>query len=348
MSAVRWGMLSTSGIGRVVAAAIATSPHAELVAVASRDVAKARAFADELGVPSSHGSYRELLASEEVDAVYIPLPIALHTEWTVEALAAGKHVLCEKPFALDEVDAARCFDAARTAGRECIEGLMYRHHPQTLLTQALVGDGAIGELAFIRATLSVDVPAGDIRRTTALGGGAILDLGCYCISAVRLFGGEPETVFAARTLDPAPGAENADLRLAATLQLRSGVLAQFDVGLDYPRRDELELIGTAGKIVVPDPWLCRPGYIELEREGMTERLPVDPDGKYSLSSAEENDDAYRIEFEAASQAISTGSAPGFGRDDAVAQAAALAAVRRSAETRVPVRLSPSPERYVLT
>lgn len=337
---VRWGMLSTAGIGRVVAAAVAGSSEAEFVAVASRDATKARAFADELGVPLSFGSYRELLASDAIDAVYIPLPISMHTEWTVAALNAGKHVLCEKPFAVDGDAAARCFDAAEAADRLCIEGLMYRHHPQTLTAQALVADGAIGQLAFIRATLTVDVPAGDIRRTTALGGGASLDLGCYCISAIRLFGGEAETVFAARTLDPAPGAEYTDLRLAATMALRSGVLAQFDVALDYPRRDELELIGTAGKIVIADPWLCRaPGFIEVEHDGVAERVPVDPDGAYRLSSSDENDDAYRVEFEAASRAISRGEQPRFGRADAVAQADTIDAVRRSAASGAPVRLS---------
>ena len=344
MSAIRWGMLSTAGIGRVVATAIRNSDVAEFVAVASRDAGKARAFADELGVPLSFGSYEELLASDEIDAVYVPLPISMHTEWTVKALQAGKHVLCEKPFAITADAAARCFDAAEAADRLCIEGLMYRHHPQTLLARKLVADGAIGHLASIRAALTVDVPAGDIRRTTALGGGAALDLGCYCISAIRLFGGQPHTVFAARTLDTAPGAEGADLRLVATLQLPGDVLAQFDVALDFPRRDELELIGTAGKITIPDPWLCRPGYLVLERDGIAERLPVDPTGEYRLGSGEDpdNDDAYRIEFEAASRAIVSGEAPMFGRADAVYQAGVLDAVRRAAETGTPVSLVPSP------
>lgn len=130
-----------------------------------------RLMSAELGVPRSFGSYAELLADRGVDAVYVPLPIALHTEWTIRALQAGKHVLCEKPFAITAADAAACFDAAEVADRLCIEGLMWRHHPQTRLAQQLVADGAIGRLSHIRAALSVNVAPGDIRRIGKLGGG---------------------------------------------------------------------------------------------------------------------------------------------------------------------------------
>ena len=340
---VRWGMLSTAGIGRVVVPAIGGSTEAEFVAVAGRDAGRAAAYATELGVPRSFGSYDELLACDEVDAVYVPLPIALHTEWTIRALRAGKHVLCEKPFATTAADAAACFDAAEAAGRICIEGLMWRHHPQTLLAQKLIADGVIGDVSFIRAALSVSVGPGDIRRTGRLGGGASLDLGCYCISAIRLFGGQPTAVSAAQVIDTAPGADGGDLRLAATLILPVDVLAQLDVALDYPRRDELEIIGTRGMITVPDPWLCRLGYLELERNGASERLPADPVGAYRLGDPTDpdNDDAYRIEFETASRTITTGAAPVFGRADAVDQAAAIEAVRTAAATGTTVTL-PSP------
>ncbi|MBL7255324.1 Gfo/Idh/MocA family protein [Paractinoplanes lichenicola] len=313
---VRWGMLSTAGIGRVVAAAL----PGLFVAVAGRDAVRAAAYAAELGVPRSHGSYEELLADDEVDSVYVPLPVALHTEWTLRALRAGKHVLCEKPFAMTAADATACFDAAEQAGRLCIEGLMWRHHPQTLLAQRLVAEGAIGKLSFIRAALSVDVPPGDIRRTGKLGGGALLDLGCYCVSAIRMFGGEPVAMSAARVADPAEGADGSDLRLAATLTMPYDVLAQFDVALDFPRRDELELIGTAGKIVVPDPWICSLGYVQLERQGTVERLPVEAANPYA------------VEFVAASRAIEAGSAPLYGRADAVAQAAVLEALAKNQTT----------------
>jgi predicted dehydrogenase len=240
-------------------------------------------------------------------------------------------------------DAEACFAAANAAGRVCIEGLMWRHHPQTLLTQKLIGDGAIGDVAFVRAALTVSVDPGDIRRTGRLGGGAALDLGCYCISAIRLFGGQPTSVSAAQVVDTAPAADGGDLRLAATLALPGGALAQFDVALDYPRRDELEIVGTAGKIVVPDPWLCRLGHIVLERDGAAERLPADPTGVYGLGdhTDPDNDDAYRIEFENASRAIATGATPAFGRADAIDQAAVIEAVRAAAATGTTVTL-PTP------
>jgi xylose dehydrogenase (NAD/NADP) len=345
MAAVRWGMLSTAGIGRVVATAIRDSQEAEFVAVAGRDAAKAAAYAAGLGVPRSFGSYDELLASEEVDAVYVPLPIALHTEWTIKALRAGKHVLCEKPLAVSAADAAACFDAADAAGRLCIEGLMWRHHPQTLLAQRLLAEGRIGEVGFIRAALTVSVDPGDIRRTGRLGGGAVLDLGCYCISAIRLFGGQPRAVSAARVIDTAEGADGGDLRLAATFTLPGDALAQFDVALDSPRRDELEIIGTAGKLTLPDPWLCRHGYIELDQGDGPERLAADPTGEYQLGDHRDpdNDDAYRIEFDTASRAIATRAPPTFGRADAVNQAATIEAVRTAAATGITVTLpTPSP------
>ena len=336
---VRWGMLSTAAIGRVVAGAIRGSTEAEFVAVAGRDPDRAAAYARELGVPRSVGSYEALLADDGVDAVYIPLPIALHSEWTIRALQAGKHALCEKPFAMTAADAAACFDAADTAGKLCIEGLMWRHHPQTLLAHKLLADGAIGRLAYVRGALTVDVAPGDIRRTGRLGGGALLDLGCYCISAIRLFGGQPLRVAAEQVVDTAEGADSADLRMAATLALPGDALAQFDVALDFPRRDELELIGTSGKITIPDPWLCRYGFIDLERGGTAERLPADPSGEYQLSL--DPDNAYRIEFAAASRAIATGAKPTFGRADAVDQAAAIEAVRQAAATGTRVNL-PAP------
>ena len=336
---VRWGMLSTSGVGRVAAAALADVPDAEFAAIAGRDGGQAAAYAAELGIPRSFGNYDELLADPEIDAVYVPLPIALHAEWTIKALQAGKHVLCEKPFAPTVAEVESCFDAAEAADRLCIEGLMWRHHPQTLLAQQLIADGAIGKLAYIRAALTVDVPPGDIRRTGALGGGAALDLGCYCLSAVRLFGGEPLWVSAAQVLDPADGADGGDLRLAATLTMADDVLAQFDVALDYPRRDELELIGTGGKITVPDPWLCRRGYLELERDGVSERLAADPTGAAGLTEpGDDNLDAYRIELATATALIAGGGKPAFGREDAIAQAAAIEAVRLAARTGNPVDL----------
>jgi xylose dehydrogenase (NAD/NADP) len=333
MAKVRWGVLSTATIGRLVIEATRLAERAEFVAVASRDLARARRFADELGLDASFGSYEELLASEEVDAIYVALPVSMHTEWTVRSLEAGKHVLCEKPFATSAEDATRCFDAAASAGKLCAEGLMYRHHPQTALARKLVSDGTLGRLAYVRAALSVSVVPGDIRRSVELGGGALLDLGCYCVSAARLFAGQPERVYAEQVRD---GADGVDLRVAASMRMPNDVLAQFDIGLDLPRRDELELIGSDGKLTIADPWLCRQGSIELERDGGSERLPVDPSGAFGL--AHPDHDAYRIEFDTISAAIAGQTEPSFGRTDAVDQAAALQAIRRSSQHAGPIDL----------
>jgi predicted dehydrogenase len=336
MAKLRWGVLSTAGIGRLVIEAARAAAHAEFVAVASRDAGRARAFAGELGLEASFGSYEELLASSQVDAVYVPLPVAMHTEWTVKTLEAGRHVLCEKPLATSAADAARCFDAAETADRRCVEGLMYRHHPQTTLARKLVAGGAIGRLAHVRAALSVSVPPDDIRRSLELGGGALGDLGCYCASAIRLFAGEPERVWATQVRD---GEGGVDLRLAATLRLPADVLAQFDVALDLTRRDELELVGTEGRLTVPDPWLCRATHLELSRDGQVERIPVDPEG--ALAPSDPDHDVYRIELDTVSAALAAGGAPPFGRPDAIAQATVLEALHRSAELGTPVDLTRS-------
>jgi D-xylose 1-dehydrogenase (NADP+, D-xylono-1,5-lactone-forming) len=335
MGRLRWGVLSVASIGRLMIEASRAAEHAEFVAVASRSADRARAFADELGLEASFGSYEELLASEAVDAVYVPLPVSMHTEWTIKALEAGKHVLCEKPFATSAEDAARCFDAADTAGRRCVEGLMWRHHPQTALARKLVADGAIGRLAFVRAALSVSVPPGDIRRSPTLGGGALGDLGCYCVSGVRLFAGEPERVWAERILD---GPAGVDLRLTATLQLPGDVLAQFDVALDLTRRDELELVGTEGRLTIPEPWLCRSPHLELSRNGDRELVPVDPDGTLDLTDPDH--DVYRVELDTVSAALATGDQPSFGRRDAIAQATTLSAIRDSGNLATPIDLTP--------
>jgi xylose dehydrogenase (NAD/NADP) len=323
---VRWGVLSTANIGRLV---IAANPG-RFRAVAGRDPARTAAFAADTGVPVTFDGYEAMLASDEIDAVYVALPNALHTKWTVKALQAGKHVLCEKPFAWTGADAARCFDEAAAHDRLCAEGFMWRLHPQTLLARQLVAEGAIGRLATIRAALRQTVGPGDIRHSAELGGGALGDVGCYCVSAIRLFGGEPTQVFASAVFD------EVDIRLSALLRCPDGVVGMFDSGLDLPRSDELELIGTEGVLRVPDPWFGRPGYVELDRKGSVERLPADPDGRYGLTGAES--DTYRIEFDTFEAAVAGRAPLAFGRADAVAQAETLSAVLNAARTDQPVAL----------
>jgi len=331
---VTWGLLSTAAIGGTVVRATQGSAATRFTAVASRDAAKARDFADVLGIADAHGSYEELLASPEVAAVYVALPISMHADWTIAALRAGKHVLCEKPLATSPGDAAAVFDAAEAAGRVVAEGLMWRYHPRTVLVRRLVADGAVGRVQQVRATLSVSVPPGDIRRRPEVGGGALLDLGCYCVSAIRLFGGTPERVHAEALLDG-----GVDLAMSGVVRCGDAI-GHFDVGLDHPRRDELEIVGTTGTIVVRDPWLCRDTGVQLRRGAVGEIVPLVPGDELRAAVAVAGEDAvYRLQLDHVSRAIAAGEPLPYGRDDAVEQAATLAALAEPARRGTPVAVT---------
>ncbi|MEU7901395.1 Gfo/Idh/MocA family oxidoreductase [Actinoplanes sp. NPDC049118] len=237
---------------------------------------------------------------------------------------------CEKPLTATRADAVRCFDAAAAAGRILTEGFMWRLHPQTTLARELVDGGTIGRIAHIRTALRNTAGPGDIRRSVPLAGGALADLGGYCTSAIRLFGGEPDRVTAEAVFD------GVDVRFSALIRLPGGALATFDTALDLPRADELELIGTEGSLRIPDPWICRNGHPELTRKGVTEQIPVDPAGQHALTGSEA--DPYRIEFETVSAAITGGPPLTFAREDAIAQATTCEALMYAATSGLPVTL----------
>jgi xylose dehydrogenase (NAD/NADP) len=312
--AVRWGVLSTARINEAVLRGVDGSPAVDVVAVASRSAEAAEVFAREHGIPRAHGSYEALLADPDVEAVYVPLPNGLHFEWTLAALEAGKHVLCEKPLSPRVAEVERCFDAAERHGLVLSEGFMWRHHPQTDTLVRLVD--RIGELRLVRATFSFSLERpGDVRLDAALDGGAVLDVGCYCVSAARLFGGEPERVSAEAVMTGG----GVDIRFAAAMHLPGDVLAEFDCGFDMPPRDELEIVGSEGSLFADDPWHCRRPVIELRRR----------DGAVETIEAEQAN-AYRLEFEDVSAAIRGERAPRLGRDDATGPARALEMLLRSA------------------
>jgi xylose dehydrogenase (NAD/NADP) len=331
---VRWGLLAAAGIGATMVGASKRSSAATFVAVGSRSLDKARAFADEHGIAHAYGTYEELVASPEIDAVYVAVPVSMHHEWTLKALRAGKHVLCEKPFVQVPEQAAEAFDAAEQADRFLAEAFMWRLHPQTAIVRGLVSDGAIGTLRHIRAALTVRPGPMDIRRQKATGGGALYDLGAYCVSAARMFAGLPERVYAESSND---GGE-VDFRTVGVMWHPGAVTASFDVGFDMPRRDELELIGSAGKIVVRDPWVGRGRVVELHPEGAEGvEIPVDPDG--GLGMVFDEPETYGLEIEAVSRAIEAGQRNlEFGRQDAIDQAMALRALLESAAGHEPVEL----------
>src|SRR5262245_9159437 len=202
--ALRWGVISTGWVARTFISALRDSEDQRVVAVASRDGARAAALAAEFGVPRAYGAYAELLADPEVEAVYIGLPNSLHAEWTIAAVRAGKHVLCEKPLAVSRAEAEAMFEAARAAGVWLMEAFMYRFHPQTLRVQELITSGAIGQVRLIRAIFCFTVAdPNNVRLSAELAGGALMDVGCYPLNFARMIAGTaPERVAAAARWAP--------------------------------------------------------------------------------------------------------------------------------------------------
>jgi D-xylose 1-dehydrogenase (NADP+, D-xylono-1,5-lactone-forming) len=314
--AVRWGILSTAKINGHVLAGARASERVDVVAVASRDRARADAYAREHGIPRAHGSYEALLADDDVEAVYVPLPNSLHVGWSIRALEAGKHVLCEKPLTRRAAEAEEAFDAAEHADRFLMEAFMWRHHPQTKRLAELVEEGAVGELRLVRSAFSFPLTEmANVRLRPELDGGSLMDVGCYCVSGSRLLAGEPQHVEGQQVLAPS----GVDVRYAGTLRFAGDVLASFDCAFDLPVRSALEVVGADGSLLLADPWHCREPGIELRRDGTVERIEVEPA------------DSYRLQLENLSDAIRGEAAPLLGREDALGQARTIEALYATAE-----------------
>jgi predicted dehydrogenase len=320
---VKWGILSTADINRKVIPGAKASPKVDLVAVASRDQARADEYAGQWQIERAYGSYEALLEDPEIEAVYISLPNTLHCEWSIRALEAGKHVLCEKPLSRRTEDVDAAFDAADRADRFLMEAFMYRHNPQTKRLKELVDEGAIGDLRVVRSAFSYGLyDKENIRLRTELEGGALMDVGCYCVSGSRLLAGEPETVYGQAWFGPT----GTDWVFGGMLRFPGDVIATFDCGTALSERDELEAIGSEGSLFVDDPWHCTSPGIELRRNGSVERIDV------------ERADSYRLEVENLSDAIRDEAEPLLGREDGVAQARAMEALHTSATSGKPVEL----------
>ena len=322
---VRWGILSTARINDSFLGGLAQTASGEALAVASREPARAAEYARAHDIARAHGSYEALLADPDVDAVYISLPNGLHIEWTRRALEAGKHVLCEKPLSRRADEVQETFALAERSGRVLMEAFMYRHHPQTRRVAELVGAGAVGRLRLIRATFSFPLSDdADVRLQTGLDGGALMDVGCYCVSAARLLAGEPRAAYGAAELS----AGGVDEVFAGTLQFAHGVLAQFDAGFALASRGELEVVGEEASLFVADPWHCRAPGVELRRADGTERITVAPA------------DSYRLQADNMAAAIAGTAAPLVSRAESVGQARTIEALYASAESGRPVECSP--------
>jgi len=254
MQTLRWGILSTAKIGtEQVVPAIQQGTNCEVVAIASRTLEQAQRCADRLGIPQSYGSYEALLSEANVDAVYIPLPNHLHAQWTLRAAQAGKHVLCEKPMALDAAEAQTMVDGCAQSGVKFMEAFMYRLHPSWLRVRELVNNGRIGELRTVQSFFSYfnDDPA-NIRNQLDAGGGALMDVGCYNVNLSRmLFGSEPTAVQSAIRRDPRFGT---DIVTSAMLEFRGGGHATMTCSTQLENYQRVHIVGSEGRIDIEIPF----------------------------------------------------------------------------------------------
>jgi xylose dehydrogenase (NAD/NADP) len=362
---LKWGLLSTARINRQLIPAIRAAERAELVAVASRDKARAEAYAAEWGIPRAHRSYQALLDDPEIHAVYISLPNGLHAEWTVKAAQAGKHVLCEKPLAVtvDEVD--QIIAAAEANSIVVMEAVMYLYHPLLHKARQLVRDGAVGQVKLARGAFSVflDRPD-DVRWQPELGGGSLWDVGSYPVSFIRCMVGEPDQVFGWSTLSES----GVDETFAGLLRYEDGVLGLFDCSFRQPFRVEAQVVGAEGTLTVERPFpinaqsrivLCRESGVRGLRgrrrlrgaaRFLSRRFPrVAERVRTALRSLSENletevitlpeADPYRCQVDALTAAVLDGADSPVPLTSSRANVATLVGLYESARRGVPVRVA---------
>jgi predicted dehydrogenase len=314
MTELRWGILSTATIARTkVIPGIQKAARCRVVAIASRDAANAREVAGALGIADAHGSYESLLADAGVDAVYIPLPNHLHAEWAIAAMRAGKHVLCEKPLALTAADAERMVAAAEASGVLLMEAFMYRLHPSWVAARALVASGRIGRLTAVQSWFSYfnDDPT-NIRNIREYGGGALFDIGCYCVNLSRmLFGGEPTRVEASVLRDPESGV---DVLTSGLLEFEGGV-ATFACSTRAEDDQRVHIYGSQGRISIGIPFNIPPDRPTHDFVTSGGDPPVDP---ATETLTFETADPYTVEAEHFGAAVLDGGTAPVPPTDAVA------------------------------
>ena len=316
---MRWGILGTARINRRVIPAMRLAKRSELIAVASRDRARAEWYAREWSIPRAVAGYQTLLDDSSIDAVYIPLPNTGHVEWTLAAIAAGKHVLCEKPIALDPHDVDRIAAAAAAANVVVEEGFMYRHEPLTARVMSLVNGGAVGAVRAVVSGFTFALEREhNIRLDPALGGGSLWDVGGYPVSYAQLImGHEPAMVFGTAHWHPS----GVDEEFMGMLRFDQGATANIFAGFRTPHRTWLEILGSDGALTVPNPF--RPGRIEtldLERHGNTEHIEV-----------EGSTEIFVREIENFERSVLDGAPPVIGLAESRRTAATLSALHHAAQ-----------------
>lgn len=328
-----WGIIGTGGIAHTFARALKYSLTGVAAAVGSRGLEKARTFALEFDIPHAHGSYDDLLADPQVQGVYIALPHPLHHHWALRAIAAGKHILCEKPFALNFRQSAQMVAAAEAAGVMIMEAFMYRCHPQTAKLVELLRENVVGEVRSIVAAFSFKAPFDPASRLFAenLGGGGIMDVGCYPVSMSRLIAGASRGQNFANPLEVKGiarlGPTGVDHWAAACLRFPGDILAQIASGVEVQQENVVRIFGSEGSMFLPNPWVAGrekgdPGTIILQRGGVTRDVTV-PGERTSFS----------YEADVFAQAIFDGSLkpayPAMSTDDTLGQMATLDRWRQS-------------------
>jgi xylose dehydrogenase (NAD/NADP) len=288
MTVVRWGLLSTANINRRLIPTIRASMRGELVAIASRTQNNADVYAKEWEIPIAFGSYQEMLDSGAIDAVYISLPNHLHPEWTIKALNAGVHVLCEKPFALTVSEVDQMIDAARKNNRVLAEAFMYRHHPQTKITGEWVRSGRLGEITLIQSVFNfhIEKRANNIRLNPKVGGGSLWDVGVYPLSfAQYIAGGTPLWVSGCQWV----GETGVDETYVGQMGFSSGCLAQISSSLRTPFYTYASVIGTQGRLELTKPFVGLDKNRQMvfySKDGESEEIPV-PDKNLYLGEVQD-------------------------------------------------------------
>ena len=315
---LRWGILGAAHIAeRRILPAMGRSGRHAVLAVASRDPGRAREFAARFSIPRIYEAYDALLADPEIDAVYNPLPNAWHRSWTERAAHAGKHVLCEKPLAVTAADAAAMVTVCAARGVVLQEAFMYRHHPQIDRLHTLLREGAVGVPWLVRAWFSFTTGPGNIRLDPALGGGGLLDVGCYAVNLSRMVLGEPESAAAAAAYEG-----GVDVRLSGLLAFPEGRAALVDCGLRAPSRQGCEIVGTEGTITMARPFQPEDGPATLHL--------TTPRGTTAVEVPGTNQ--YTVMLDDFAAVVLDGATPRYPPSDAVANMRVLDALAYAART----------------
>jgi predicted dehydrogenase len=336
MEQLRFGIISTGNIATQFIEGInGGATRSTCTAVASRSIDTAKAFASKHNIPTAHGSYDDILADPNVDAVYNALPNLYHKEWTLKALAAGKHVLCEKPMGMDASETEEMFAAADKAGRTLTEAFMYRTHPQTKAVLAKIREGAIGEVKLIRTTFCyrTEKIQGNTRFDQSLGGGAIMDIGCYCIDLARQITGEDPTNIQAtgRLFDSTDGGK-IDVSASGVLTYPSGIVSTFTCAMDTQASNLAQICGTTGYIEVPVPW--KPGVAEptwmlrTMTKPRQDGVPDEVGEQLQTFTTSADKPLYALEADAFSEAVLDGTPPFMTGEESIGNAKVLDELRR--------------------